>query len=223
MRWRDALFAHWAFDPGVVDANLPADVSVATYDGRAWMGVVAFVMEDIRPRGLPFGLSFPELNLRTYVERPGDEDHSVYFFNLDADDALGVPVARRLYSLPYYRADMRVTTRGDEVEFASHRTHRGVPPAHFDATYRPVGEQFTPEPGTLEHFLTENYRFYTAGTDLYYGDIRHTPWPLQEAEAEIRTNTLFEASDFDAPTADPILHYSPGTEVTAGRIHRVGD
>jgi uncharacterized protein YqjF (DUF2071 family) len=119
---------------------------------------------------------------------------------------------------------MRTHTDPDgTVEFASERTHSGVPNASFDATYRPTGDRFTPEPGTLEHFLTENYRFYTDGRALYYGDIAHPPWPLQSATAEIRTNTLFEANGFDHPSGEPLLHYSPGTEVTAGRIHTVRD
>ncbi|WP_363465684.1 YqjF family protein [Halogeometricum borinquense] len=250
MRWRDALFAHWETDPETVAGRLPPGVEVATYDGHAWIGVVAFVMEDIRPCGVPFGLSFPELNLRTYVTRSvddaerseddtersgdgaevsstghrtqsGDSARAVYFFNLDADDRLGVALARLLYSLPYYRADMRVRSGADEsIEFASQRTHWNAPPAHFDATYEPVGDDFTPEPGTLEHFFVENYRFYTVGRRLYYGDISHPPWPLYEANAEIRSNTLFSANGFETPTDEPVIHYSPGIEVTAGRIHR---
>ena len=221
MRWRDALFAHWPVDPAVVSARLPEGLQVATYDGDAWLGVVGFVMEDIRPRGAPLGLSFPELNLRTYVTRPGRDDHSVYFFSLDADDRLGVLVARGLFRLPYFSAEMRVSREDDAVTLRSRRTQSGARPAHFEATYRPTGEQFTPEAGTLEHFLTENYRFYTDGASLYYGDIAHPPWPLVEGTAEIETNTLFEADGFERPAGDPLVHYSPGTEVTAERIRTV--
>lgn len=221
---RDAFFAHWPVAPETVAGRVPSGVDVATFDGRAWVGVVALVVENIRPPGAPFGITFPQLNFRTYVERPGDDHHSVYFLSLDGDDRVGVSVARHLFSLPFYSADVRVrrSTDGD-VTFASHRTHRGAPPAHFDVTYRPVGEEFTCEPGTLDRFLLENYRFYTQGRALYYGDIAHPPWPLYEAEADLRTNTLFEACEFEAPTADPVFHYSPGTDVTAGRIHRARD
>jgi uncharacterized protein YqjF (DUF2071 family) len=225
MQWRDALFAHWPVDPDVVAAALPAGLDVATYDGDAWLGVVGFVMSDIRPRGSPVGLSFPELNLRTYVTRPGSDDHGVYFFSLDADDRLGVSVARTVFELPYYRAEIRVTREDHdgtpELSMRSRRDHAGVAPARFEASYRPTGEQFTPESGTLEAFLTENYRFYTAGDGkLYYGDIEHPPWPLQEGEAEIESNTLFAAGGFDEPAGTPLVHYSPGTEVSAGPLRR---
>ena len=229
MRWRDGLFAHWPVDPATIEPTLPERLEVATYDGQAWLGVVPFVMEDIRPRGSPVGLTFPELNLRTYVEHDGAK--GVYFYNLDADDRLGVRVARSLFRLPYYRAEMHVR-RGpwpgdpesdpeEAITFTSRRDHEGVPPARFDATYRPAGEAFEPEPGSLEAFLVENYRFYTQGNRLYRGDIEHDPWTLRPAEAEIRSNTLFAASSFDRPAGEPRLHYAEPLDVTAGRIRAV--
>ena len=55
MTWLDGLFAHWPVDPSTVAAALPEGLSVATHDGDAYLGVVPFVMDDIRPRGLPTG------------------------------------------------------------------------------------------------------------------------------------------------------------------------
>ncbi|MFB6092575.1 MAG: DUF2071 domain-containing protein [Haloquadratum sp.] len=46
-----------------------------------------------------------ELDVATHG---GDDDHSVYFFSLDADDRLGVFLARTLFRLPYYRAEIAV-------------------------------------------------------------------------------------------------------------------
>lgn len=219
MTWRDALFCHWPVAPGTVGERLPEGLEVATYDGDAYLGIVPFVMEDIRPRGLPVGLSFPELNLRTYVDGP--RGRGVYFFTLDAADPLGVPIARLLFQLPYYKASMQVSRESDEIQFTSHRTHRGAAPAHFDATYGPTGEAFTADPSSLTAFLLENYRFYAAGNRLYCGEIDHEPWPVQRGQVDRRSNTLFEANDFEHPGGEPIVHYSPGIDVTAGRIHRV--
>jgi hypothetical protein len=235
MTWRDGLFAHWPVDPATVSAKLPDGLSVATHGGDAYLGVVPFVMGDIRPRGAPAGLSFPELNLRTYVEGPNGP--GVYFHSLDADDRLGVAVARGVFRLPYYRAETDVrrapasggpagggvdAETGDAVRFASRRVHRGAPNARFDATYAPVGEAFTPEPGSLPAFLLENYRFYTAGEDgrLYVGEIEHEPWTLRPADAVIRANTLFAANGFDRPDGDPMLHYAEPIAVTADRLRR---
>ena len=218
MTWRDGLFVHWAVEPDVVAGSLPEGLSVATHDGDAYLGVVPFVMADVRPRGSPIGRSFPELNLRTYVDGP--KGRGVYFFNLDAADPIGVAVARRLFALPYYRARMDVDRDGDEVRFASDRTHRGVPAAAFDGTYAAVGEPFTPEPGSLAAFLVENYRFYADGRRLYCGEIAHEPWTLREATVDLRTNTLFEANGFDQPGGDPLVHAAEPLAVTADRIRR---
>ena len=229
MTWRDGLFCHWPVDPAVVAETLPDRLSVATHDGDdAYLSVVAFVMDDIRPRGVPVGLSFPELNLRTYVEGP--EGAGVYFYNLDADDRLGVSVARRLFALPYYRAEMDASPAGDAgrsggersaVRFTSRRTHRGVPQARFDATYEPTGEAFAAEPGSLDAFLVENYRFYAQGDRLYRGEITHEPWTLRPATVDCRTNTLFEANGFDRPDGDPLVHYAEPIDVGADRIRSV--
>ena len=219
MRWDDVVFAHWPIDPETVAAQLPAGLDVATHEGDAWLGVVGFAMSEIRPRGAPLGRSFPELNLRTYVTHPETEGRGVYFFSLDAADRLGVSVARRAFRLPYFRAEMRHTRDDDEtMTLRSRRTHSDAPAARFDASYRPTGEPGTPEAGSLEAFLTENYRFYTAGNRLYAGDISHEPWPLAEAAATIRSNTLWAASGFESPSSDPTVHYSPGIDVTAGGL-----
>ena len=158
MTWRDALFAHWAVPESLVAQRLPDRLSIDTHEGQAYLGVVPFVMDDISPRGIPVGLSFGEVNLRTYVQGP-DGTRGVYFFNLDADDRLGVFFARRLFELPYFRAEMTVERRGRQVTFRSRRPDGS---AAFVATYGPAGDQFTADPGSLPHFLTERYRFYTA-------------------------------------------------------------
>jgi uncharacterized protein YqjF (DUF2071 family) len=77
---------------------------------------------------------------------------------------------------------MRVTSEGEWTAYRSHRSG-----ATFEARYRPTGDVFTAEPGTLVHWLTERYRLYTRRRSA---DIHHQPWPLQPAEAEIAVNTF---------------------------------
>jgi hypothetical protein len=220
MRWDDVLFAHWPVDPDVVAPTLPEGLTVDTYDGDAYLGIVGFRMDSIRPRGAPVGRSFPELNLRTYVQSA--DGPGVYFYNLDADDRIGVTLARALFELPYYRAEMRVDDREAGVRFRSRRTHRDAASARFDATYRPTGAAEPVAPGSLDAFLTERYRFYTESDSgrLYRGDIEHPPWEVSDATLSIRANTLFEANGFDRPAGEPLVRYSPGSDVTAGRLRR---
>lgn len=241
MRWRDLLFAHWPVDPETVDRALPDGLSVDTYDGDAYLGVVPFVMSDIRPRGAPVGLGFGELNLRTYVTAEGIPDDTaegasdvaaegspgVYFFNLDADDRVGVRLARSIFRLPYYRAAMDIETDGDgderTVAFRSRRLSPDAEPARFEGRYGPDGAFSEPKPGSKEAFLTERYRFYTADDRgrIYYGDIEHEPWRLAPAWAEITENTLFGANGFERPDGGPELQFAAPIDVTAGRIRRL--
>jgi uncharacterized protein YqjF (DUF2071 family) len=221
MRWDDVCFAHWSVDPDVVAPTLPDGLDVDTHDGDAYLGVVAFRMRSIRPRGVSVGLSFPELNLRTYVRSAAGP--GVYFYNLDAADPIGVLLARGLFKLPYYRAEMRVDDRPDGIRFRSRRTHRGVASAQFDATYQPSGAATPVHPDSLDAFLTGRYRFYTEsdGGRLYRGEIQHPRWELSDATLAVRENTLFAANGFDRPEGDPRVRYSPGIDVTARRIRRV--
>src|ERR1700761_1724326 len=64
-RWNDLLFAHWPISPAEVERTLPSGLTVDTFDGWAWLGVVPFAMDQIRLRGMPAipGVrAFPELN-----------------------------------------------------------------------------------------------------------------------------------------------------------------
>jgi len=217
MEWRDVFFIHWPVDPAVVEPTLPDSLAVDTFDDRAWLGIVGFRMDGIRPRFVPIGHSFRELNLRTYVRHDGDP--GVYFYNLDADDRLGVALARRLFALPYYRAEMTVREHDGGIRFRSERSHPGAPSAAFDATILPRGKAEPVESGTLESFLVERYRFFTERRgSIAVGEVDHEAWPLQDADATIRHNTFFEASGFELPSGEPHLLYSPGVDVTAGWV-----
>ncbi len=214
---------HWAVNAAELAERLPAGVELDTCGGRAYLGVVPFRMEDIRPRFTPSvpGLSaFPELNLRTYVTVNGVP--GVWFFSLDAAQRIGVRLARTFFHLPYMDARMWTRRQGKVVEYASLRTHRGAPPARFAGAYRPVGEVFTARPGSLEDWLTSRYALYSADRhgQIYRGNIHHAPWPLQRAEAQIEVNTLSEQVGL-VLEGEPHLLYSETLDVRAWLIERV--
>ena len=115
--WKHLLFLHWAWDPESLQVRLPPGLTIDTWDGHAWLGVVPFYMHNIRPvwsPSIPWVSNFLELNLRTYVYdeagRPG-----VWFFSLDANRSLAVWAARRFFSLPYQHARMTATQRQGRV------------------------------------------------------------------------------------------------------------
>jgi uncharacterized protein YqjF (DUF2071 family) len=224
MHWHDLLFMHWPIDSLAIRQHIPAALTIDTFDGMAWIGVVPFRMQGVRPRLVPAlpGLSaFPELNVRTYVSVAGKP--GVWFFSLDAANPLAVEAARDVFHLNYYDARMTCARSGERVYYSSVRTHRGAPLAAFQGQYRPTGPVYRSTPGTLEHWLTERYCLYDANRRgvVWRGDIHHSPWPLQPAEAAIECNTMTEQIGVALPDAKPLLHFARSLAVMAWWPQRV--
>src|ERR1700752_1138850 len=121
--WGKLLFMHWRLDPEILRPLIPAQLSIDTFGGRAWIGVVPFTMWGSRASFLPPipGTSaFHELNVRTYVHHEGVP--GVWFFSLDAANSLAVWGARTFYHLPYFNARMRLDQREDSIRYSSTRT-----------------------------------------------------------------------------------------------------
>lgn len=190
MRWEHLLFLHWPLDPAVLRPHIPEQLEVDTFDGRAWVGVVPFLMAATRLRWLPampFAHRFLECNLRTYVRNRGDGHPGVWFFSLDAESRLAVSGARLGFGLPYFFADMKYSLDGDRVSYASRRIDRRAPPATFEASWRPTTSSRPAAAGSLEHFLVERYCLYTRCRGrLMRGDIEHQPWQLASADVDIQ-------------------------------------
>jgi uncharacterized protein YqjF (DUF2071 family) len=216
--WHDLLFAHWPVDARALQEKLPAGLPLDLYDNQAWIGVVPFTMTNVAPRGvpsIPFVSSFHELNVRTYVTLHGKP--GVYFFSLDANSSLAVAAARTMFHLPYYEATIELQASDGEVRYASRRTTRMEGVADFVASYRPVGPVQLPQPGTLEHFLTERYCLYTVDSSFHARrlEIHHSPWPLQRAEATMTVNTMAEAAGIRLPSTAPLLHFAKRQDMVA--------
>ncbi len=191
--WHELLFIHYRVPAEELRRVVPSSLPLDTFEGSAYIGIVPFMMRNVRPRllpALPWLSFFPELNVRTYVLR--DQRPGVYFFSLDAGNPVSVELARTFFHLPYYNATMECIAAGDEVEYASTRTDRRGAPAYFRAVYRPMGAPFVPPRGSLEYFLTARYCLYTTDErgNVLRAEIHHRPWLLQPAQAEIQTNTM---------------------------------
>jgi uncharacterized protein YqjF (DUF2071 family) len=201
--WDDLLFVHYRVPADRLQALVPVGLEVQDHSGTGWLGVTPFVMTGLRARGLlplPFTSSFCELNVRTYVSRDGKP--GIWFFSLDASSQLVVEAARRLYRLPYFRAEITVRRNGDELLYDCSRGDGKA----FSAAYRADGEPFEAEPGSLEHFLTERFCLYAEHDgQLHRAEIHHRPWQLQPAVARIDLNTM---PPLKVAEDDPLVHFS---------------
>lgn len=216
MRWVDLLFAHWPVETAAVGALLPPDLELDAYEGRAWLGIVPFRMEDVAPRGLPspplLG-AFPEVNVRTYVRHEGRS--GVWFLSLDAASRVTVEGARTFFHLPYFHAAMSATSEGDAIEYRARRTDPRGAPAEISLRYRPTGPVEPAVRGSLEAWLTDRMRVFAVDGEgrVVRTEIRHAPWPLQPAEAEIQAESLAAAQGLELPATAPHLRYSKRLDV----------
>jgi uncharacterized protein YqjF (DUF2071 family) len=213
--WVDLAFLHWRVDVDDLKRLVPEWVELESFDGTAWLGITPFLLTGFRLRGLPplpRVSQFPEVNVRTYVTHEGKP--GIWFFSLDAASTLAVEAAKRLYRLPYNRAQMRYERIGDFVHYESARAG-----AAFSGRYRGEGALFHAEPGSLEEFLTERYCLYTEdGGRLYRADIHHPRWDLQRGEAHVDLNTM---APVELADDQPHALFSPRQDVVIWPLHEI--
>ena len=216
MHWHDVLFLHWPVSPEVIRPLVPAGLELDTFHGSAWIGVIPFRMTGVRPRYFPAGLTFPEINVRTYVWTPGRS--GVWFFSLDATSRLAIKAARLSFGLPYYNARITVRSEMESVHYQGTRTDKTTGGAELNASCKPAGPAYRSAPETLDRWLTDRYCLYAvdrAGR-LGYMEIHHAPWPLQHAEVEVRVNTMTKPLGIQLPsTPPPLAHFARYLEVIA--------
>ncbi|MEM7132357.1 MAG: DUF2071 domain-containing protein [Chloroflexota bacterium] len=241
-RWSDLVFAHWPIPADALRPLVPSSLHLDTFEGQAWIGLVPFRMSNVRPRfvpAMPWLSAFPEFNVRTYVcannsTDPAISKPGVYFFSLEAGNPVAVSIARQVFKLPYFRANMGLQHEEEPngwnaysakaIHYRTERTHLGASSAQFRGSYRPIGPTYQSEPGTLEYWLTERYALYTVPADgrVLRGDIHHLPWPLQPAELEIEFNSMAVASQIDLPDTQPLLHFAQELDVVVWPLsHKV--
>lgn len=213
--WLDLAFIHYRVDPAQIVPMLPAGMQLQQFCGSAWVGLVPFRMAGVmrRPfRDLPHFSTFPEMNLRTYVEVSGKP--GVWFFSLDAASWLAVFGGRHIYHLPYYRAKMDQTSEDEWLLFSSVRRSGS---ACFRARYRPKGAVFYAERETFEHWATERYCLYSHSEHegIARVEVHHAPWPLQRAEVAIDECSILSAAGLQPTGEDLTCHFSTGVHVVS--------
>ena len=204
--WGKLLFMHWSIPPQLLRPLIPNRLAIDTFDGSAWIGITPFTMWGVRPAfapPLPVVSRSHELNVRTYVHLDGVP--GVWFFSLDANNAIAAWGARLAFHLPYFRARMGLRRQDRTIHFASRRTHDHA--AEFEAAWT-VGDKLPQsQPGSLEFFLTERYCLYSARADhLYRARIFHRPWPLHEAQLLSCRSTMIESQGLPSVGGAPLLH-----------------
>lgn len=181
--WRHLFFMHWIEDPEHIQKTLPRGLTVDAFEGNAYLGIIPFSMERVRPRFLPPvpGLSwFLELNVRTYV-RDQHQRQGVYFYSLDCNQPLAVNIARRAFHLPYQHAEMATNFQGNQMAFSCRRRSSDLTSNY---QWQAMGDPAPAKSDSLEHFLVERYLLFTAhqkSRKILLGRVSHAPYRLTQA------------------------------------------
>ena len=226
--WRHLLFAHWSLAPEKLKGYLPEGLEPDLFEGKAWIGIVPFYMQKVRPVGfpaLPWISDFLELNVRTYVRGP-DGTRGVWFFSLDCDQPLAVEVARLFFKLPYYHARIKAEIRNGIMDYRCWRYDRRSPVKGKEESgwrYR-LPHQVSPAlSGSLEYFLVERYVLFSqSGRQLYNGRVEHRPYEIAVVELQGWDSVPLQLDGLPTViTAPEHVCYSPGVDVNIYPLGRV--
>jgi uncharacterized protein YqjF (DUF2071 family) len=189
--------------PARIQRTLPAGLTVDTFNGNAWLGIIPFFMRRVRFTGLPPlpGLSsFQELNVRTYVyDQEGIP--GVWFYSLSCNQPAAVIAARLATGLSYVKAEM-TSERGDFVDYTCRREGT-MPIAHY--RYRGEGTAREAEKNSLEFFLLERYYLYAVRFgSLLRAQVTHAPYRYSQARVEEWSSVPARLDEFAEVSDDPV-------------------
>lgn len=205
--WNDAIFLHYQVEIEELQKFVPDSLEIDLFEGQAWVSVVAFTMEKIRPRYLPYFppiSNFEEINIRTYVK--SNNKTGVYFLSIEGGKKLSCKISKAISELPYRFSHTKRTSNTYESQNSDYDDTLNI---NFT-----IGEQVKGKKD-IDIWLTERYAlFQDAKNAINQFEIHHLEWPV----FNIQINNL----EVNYPRFNKLLnekpnkfHYSPGVKVMA--------
>lgn len=207
--WNEALFLHWKVAPATIQPLIPDSLTLDTFEGVAYVSLVAFRMQNIRTRHLPaisWISDFAEINVRTYI----DQGHKkgVYFLSLEAEKGLSALIARQLSGLPYTKSSIHRDSR----HYKSNHPQKGF---HLDVAFEAT-DPITAK-SKLDRWLTERYCAYFEEKERCYRyDIHHPEWPLRHVALH-QMDLKYTIGSLALSDTPDLSHYSEGVQVLTWR------
>lgn len=226
--WMRVLMMHFEVDAKALQRDVPYELDL--YQGRAFVTLVAFTMEHMRPRcGGKLGAwlfrpiaTHDFLNVRTYVRHNGEP--GIHFLAEWLSSWLAVQLGPRTFALPYRHGRIRY-----EHDWQSGVLHGRVTDVRSGAalTYEASTNReaaFAPcARGSLDEWLMERYTAFNAvGNMRRFFRVWHPPWPQCKTEVALKDLTLLRENWGYFHAARLIgANFSPGSRaVWMGRPHR---
>lgn len=211
--WNNALFMHWKVPLDILKNLVPKGLHIDTFEGHAYVSLVAFTMENIRPRYLPslaFISNFHEINVRTYVSKDGCE--GVYFINIEAEKLLSALLAKSMSGLPYEKSSIKRTANSYHSDNKNKQFKLAI-------DYK-IGQGLANKTA-LDLWLTERYCLYLEeGNHLYRYDIHHKEWDVNTLSIE-NISLHYSIGDLKLTTGPELMRYSPGVKVVAWKREKI--
>lgn len=229
--WDRALFIHYEVDVAALQRWVPYPLDL--YEGRAFVSLVAFTMQGMRPRvgGVvgdklfaPIG-SHSFLNVRTYVKN--GEEKGIYFIREWLPNRLAVCVGPAVFGLPYCYGQLDYDHDHEQGRLQG-QVNDGVGRLIYQVKLNGQKYAATKE-GGLRDFLLERYTAFTSGFAMRrFFRVWHEPWQQMEVDVDISENTLLRRAPGGEQWALNARliggNYTPGAkEVWMGRPHFVGN
>lgn len=225
--WLNLTFMHWKVEPQLLQPHIPDGLELDLFEGYAYVGVIPFEMNKVRPRGLPwvpFVSTFAEFNVRTYVVKDGIP--GVLFLTLDAQSRVTCFHAPRSYGLPYRYAKAKVSVTGDHSFVWNSKRTNGGQQLLGSAKAIDSNDLKTAKVDTLEYFLFERYSLYTwHNARLHRAYTHHIPWKFCDGSASIQSNTLLDEYNLGIleTTKPEHIHLSTGVKVQTWHVRPVNE
>ena len=190
--WKDISFMHWKVDKNLLSKIIPKGLVLDLYEDEAYVGVIPFMMKNVRPRWGPsisFISNFLEFNIRTYVK--SRKTKGVFFLTLDAQSMITRIFASNFYHLPYRYSRGYVRGKG---KFYSWKSRRLIGDFGLEGSCEGMSEYSYAEKKSLEEFLFERYYlFVTNRGKILKGRIYHKPWKLKVAKSKLINNNFLKS------------------------------
>ena len=220
-RWSSIAFLHWPVDIDVLRPLILDDLTIDTFDDRAWVGLVPFRMT-IRPLHLPpipVVSIFPEINVRTYV-RDANGRRGLYFLSLDVPRSAAVVGARLALGLPYMWSRLDVDESDDRIAYTAER--RSPSPRAKTSIVVPTRHP-VPEPTPdLAEFLTARFRLFARGPlGVYSVSVEHPPWDLRRVRGASVDDEFTAAAGVPVDGPPMHVHVAEGVDVRVGFPKRI--
>jgi uncharacterized protein YqjF (DUF2071 family) len=205
--WNDAIFLHWEVDYDELRKFVPAALEIDLFEGKPWVSLVAFSMEKVRPKNLPYFppvSNFEEVNIRTYIKSANK--NGVYFLSIEGDSKLSCEVAKAISGLPYRHSVISRT----EYQYQSFNKEFED---SFEIEFK-LGNEIT-QKTELDKWLTERYLLCQDINDtINEFEVHHVEWPIKEIEIVSLEVNYPRFKNLLKNNPDKI-HYSEGVQVVS--------